>query len=203
MNRDISSIVRDLEDKHNDELIYKKTEIQKMFLEDPDLLEVLGKPEKRPLNKYVDENNPTSEELAKRQEILDYNEKINHEQIVPYLKLNGTQTEVVNFVMFDVQDDGVAYHNDFIKNQYLIVMIAIHENDMNTEYGIPRADLIDFIIRDLLCWTNSLGMHVELSEDAPMIMDTHYYMRRMKFLIKMPNVVNKHHGRWNRYDKLP
>lgn len=202
MKRDISSIVRNLEDKKNNELIYKKTAIKKMFLEDPDLLEVLGKPEKRPLNKYVDKDNPTSEELAKRQEILDYNEKIEHEQIIPFLKLNEIQTEVLNFVMFDVQDDGVAYHNDFIKNQYLIVMIAIHENDMNTEYGIPRADLVDFIIRDLLCWTNSLGMHMELNEDAPMIMDTHYYMRRLKFFIKMPNVVNKHHGMWNKYDQL-
>lgn len=202
MYRDPLKIKRDLENKGNNEVIFKKTKLMEMFKNDPDLLDVLGKPEKRPLNKYVDSENPTPEELAKRQEILDYNEKIEHDQIVPYLKLNGVQTEVVNFVMFDIQDDGVAYHNEVIKNQYVTIMIAIHENDMDTEYGIPRADLISYIIRDLLCWTNVLGMHLKLVEDAPMIMDTDYYLRRMKFLVKMPNVVNGHMGILNRYDSI-
>lgn len=202
MYRDPLKIKRDLENKGNNEVIFKKTKLMEMFKNDPDLLDVLGKPEKRPLNKYVDSGNPTPEELAKRQEILDYNEKIEHDQIVPYLKLNGVQTEVVNFVMFDIQDDGVAYHNEVIKNQYVTIMIAIHENDMDTEYGIPRADLVGYIIRDLLCWTNVLGMHLKLVEDAPMIMDTNYYLRRMKFLVKMPNVVNGHMGMLNRHDSI-
>ncbi len=201
MIRDISSITRDLEKKHNNDIIFKKYMIEKMFKEDPDILELLGKPEKRPLNKYIDKDNPTEEELAKRQEILDYNEKIEHEQIVPFLKLNGVQKEVLNFIMFDIDDNGTSYSNKAIKNQYLIIYIVIHENDMYTEYGVTRADLIDYAIRDLLCWSNVLGKQMKLQEDTPMIMDTNYYIRRMKFYIEMPNVVNNHMGMNNIHDR--
>lgn len=201
MIRNISSIARDLEKKQNNDIIYKKYMIEKMLKEDPDILELLGRPEKRPLNKYADKDNPTEEELIKRQEILEYNEKIEHEQIVPFLKLNGVQKEVLNFIMFDIDDNGTSYSNKAIKNQYLIIYIVIHENDMYTEYGVTRADLIDYVIRDLLCWSNVLGKQMKLQEDTPMIMDTNYYIRRMKFFIDMPNVVNGHMGMNNRYDE--
>lgn len=200
MIRDISSITRDLEEKKNNDIIFKKNIVKKMFEEDPDLLDVLGKPEKRPLNKYIDKNNPTDDELKVRQEILDYNEKINHEQIVPFIKLNGVQTEVLNFIMFDVEDHDVDYYNQAIKNQHLVVYIVVHENDMYTEYGVTRIDLLDYIVRDLLCWTNAMGKQLKLIEDVPMIMDTNYYFRRLRFLIKMPNVVNGHMGMNNKYD---
>ena len=42
MIRDISSITRDLEKKHNNDIIFKKYMIEKMFKEDPDILELLG-----------------------------------------------------------------------------------------------------------------------------------------------------------------
>ena len=103
--------------------------------------------------------------------------------------------------MFDIDDNGTSYSNKAIKNQYLIIYIVIHENDMYTEYGVTRADLIDYAIRDLLCWSNVLGKQMKLQEDTPMIMDTNYYIRRMKFYIEMPNVVNNHMGMNNIHDR--
>ena len=50
MNRDISHITRDLENKKNNDIIYKKDKLLKLFNEDPDLNEILGKKDKRPLN---------------------------------------------------------------------------------------------------------------------------------------------------------
>ena len=114
MKRDIANIVRDLENKKNNDIIWKKSKLLKMFKEDPDLIEILGQKPKRPLNKYVDPNNPTEEELKLRQEIEDYNEKIQHEQIIPWLKLNGIQKEVLNFIMFDIDDTDVSYTNNII-----------------------------------------------------------------------------------------
>ena len=78
MLRDIANIKRDLENKKNNDIIWKKEKLKKMFMEDPDLLEILGQKPKRPLNKYADKDNPTEEELKLRQEIIDYNEKIEH-----------------------------------------------------------------------------------------------------------------------------
>lgn len=43
MIRDISNIKRDLEDKKNNDIIYKKSKIQEIFESDPDLNEILGK----------------------------------------------------------------------------------------------------------------------------------------------------------------
>ena len=202
MKRDIKGISRDLDDRNNNDIIYKKDKLLKMFNEDPDLKDILGVLEPKPLNEYSDINNPTEEELKKRQEIIEYNEKIKHEQIVPFLKLNGLQKEVLNFVMFDVRDDGVDYYNDTMKKQYIEVMCVVHEDDMETEYGIVRTDLLGYIIRDLLCWTNALGFQVVLEEDRSYILDADYYSRRMRFLIKTPNLVNKHMGRNNKYDNF-
>ena len=202
MKRNIEQIKRDLDDKKNNDIIQKKEILREMFESDPDLKEVLGSLEPRPLNKYVDKNNPTEEELLKRQEIIDYNERIRHDQIVPFLKLNGLQKEVLNFIMYDFNDDGLDYYNDAVKKQYLTVMCVVHENDMDTEYGIVRTDLLDYIVKDLLSWSNALGFHLIPEEDRPMIIDTNYYCRRIRFLIKSPNVVRGHMGMNNKYDQF-
>ena len=201
MKRDIANIVRDLENKKNNDIIWKKAKLMEMFKEDPDLLEILGQKPKRPLNKYADKDNPTEEELKLRQEILDYNEKIEHEQIVPWLKLNGIQKEVLNFVMFDIDDTDVSYTNNIIKNQYLIIMCLVHEDDMETEYDIPRTDLLDYIIKDLLCWTNALGMQLKCVNDFQDIIDTKYYCRTIKFKIETTNNLIGNRG-GNKYDRL-
>ena len=190
MKRDIANIKRDLENKKNNDIIWKKDKLMKIFKEDPDLLEILGQKPRRPFNKYVDKNNPTEEELALRQEIIDYNDKIEHDQIIPWLKLNGIQKEVLNFVMFDIDDTDVSYTNNIIKNQYLIVMCLVHEDDMETEYGIARTDLLDYIIKDLLCWTNALGMQLKCVNDFQDIIDTKYYARTLKFKIQELNSAN-------------
>ena len=41
-----------------------------------------------------------------------------------------------------------------MKIQTLIVMCLVHEDDLDTEYGIVRTDLLSYIVKDLLCWTN-------------------------------------------------
>ena len=203
MQRDIANIVRDLENKKNNDIIWKKDKLLKMFKEDPDLIEILGQKPKRPLNKYVYPNKPTEEELKLRKEIEEYNEKIQHEQIVPWLKLNGIQKEVLNFIMFDIDDTDVSYTNNVIKNQYLIIMCLVHEDDMETEYGIPRTDLLDYIVKDLLCWTNALGMQLKCVNDFNDIIDTKYYCRTIKFKIQEFNSSGFREGLGgNKYDRL-
>lgn len=200
MKRDIEGIIRDLDNKKNNDIIYKKHLLMEMFEKDPDIIEVLRVLQPKPLNEFLDPSNPTDEELRIRQEIIEYNEKINHDQIVGHLKLNGLQKEVLNFLMFDIRDEEDHYGSTITKKQYIEVMCVVHEDDMMTEYGIERTDLLSFLVRDLLCWSNSLGFHIELEEDRPYILDNDYYSRRMRFVIKAPNVVNNHMGRINKYD---
>ena len=202
MKRDIQNIQRDLEDKKNNDIIYKKHKLKKIFENDPDILEILGKREKRPLNVFADPNNPTEEELQKREEINQYNQKIERDQIVPFLKLNDLQKEVVNYLMFDMSDSENNRYNSMIKTQVLQVMCLVHEDDMITPYGIVRTDLLSYLVKDLLCWTNDLGMQLVCISDFPDIVDSKYYCRTLKFEIEAPNVVGKFRGMTNRYDNL-
>lgn len=190
MKRDISNISRTLDEYRNNDIIYRKKKIEECFNADPDLKEVLGQPPLKPLNKYADKENPTEDELKEREAIMEYNEKASHPQIIPFLKVNDIQTEVLNFVMFDIEDERASYTSDAIKHQILTVMCLVHENDMDTEFDINRVDLLSYIIKDLLCWSNETGLHMKLIEDKFGITDTKYYARTLKFLTKTPNAAN-------------
>lgn len=200
MIRDLATIQRNLEDKKNNDIIYKKNKLQKMFEEDPDILEILGKKEKQPLNTYKDPNNPTEEEKKEREEILRYNKNIDKKQIIPFLKINDLQKEVINYIMFDITDSENYVYNSMIKKQILQVMCLVHEDDMDTPLGIVRTDLLSYLVKDILCWSNVLGNQIVCISDYPDIVDSKYYCRTLKFEIDAPNVVSKYRGMSNKYD---
>lgn len=202
MIRDIEKIKRDLEKKQNNDIIYKKDKLFEIFNKDPDIKEVLNQRSKRPLNRFVNENNPTEDEIKKREEILEYNKKVTQPQIIPFLKLNGIQKEVLNFLMYEINDTDVSYRNNVIKEQTLLVMCLIHEDDMDTEYNITRADLLSYLVKDLLCWTNDLGMQLKLVNDFYDIIDSRYYCRTLKFEILAPNNINIQAAGSNRHDRF-
>lgn len=204
MKRDISNIRRDLESTKNNDIIYRKAIIEKTFNEDPDLKEVLGVREKRPLNKYVDPNNPTIQELELRKEIEEYNKRVEAPHIIPFLKLNGVQKEMNNFIMFDIRDYDVSNFNKIIKTQQVVVLCLVHEDDMATEFNIQRTDLLSYIVKDLLQWSNVAGLQLRCISDFDDIIDDRYYCRTLKFESQLPNVVNSSYMAMNnRYDKLP
>lgn len=82
----------------------------------------------------------------------------------------------------------------------LIVMCLVHEDDLDTEYGIVRTDLLSYIVKDLLCWTNSLGNQLKCIDDYGDIIDSRYYCRTLKFEIECPN--NLYAGMNNKYDNF-
>jgi hypothetical protein len=190
-------IQRILDDVKNNDIIYKKQKIKEILNADPDLKEVLGQQAPLPLNKFADKSNPTEDELKERARILEYNEKVSHPQILSFLKVNDIQKEVVNFVMFDIGDERPSYTSEMIKNQYLTVMCLVHEDDMDTEYGIDRIDLLAYIVKDLLCWSNKAGISMKLYSDEFGITDTKYYSRTIRFLIRATNTNNFRHGMMN------
>ena len=116
------------------------------------------------------------------------------------LKLNGINKEVLNFIMFDINDDSVSYVNESIKNQIIEVMCLVHEDDVETEYEIMRTDLLSYIVKDLLCWTNAFGKQLKCIADFGDIVDTRYYCRTLKFKIECPNGI--YAGRNNKYDNF-
>ena len=59
MKRDIKGISRDLDDRRNNDIVYKKDKLVKMYNEEPDLKDVLGVLEPKPLHEYLDVDNQT------------------------------------------------------------------------------------------------------------------------------------------------
>lgn len=202
MKRDLKSITRDLEKRKNNDIILKKQQLLDMFNEDPDIKEVLNQLPKKPLNKFADPEHPTEDELALRKEIEDYNRKVSRPQIIPFLKLNGLQEEVLNFLMFDISDTVDHYMAPAMKQQVITVMCLVHEDDMDTEYAIVRTDLLSYLVKDQQCWTNVLGMQFKLTSDFFDITDTKYYARTIKFTADVPNVNPGHMGMNNKYDRF-
>jgi hypothetical protein len=192
MQRDIN-LIRDFESgdnaKENYDMVLKKRVVGKILESDPDILELLDIQDERPLNKFKDANNPTQEELDIRNEIETYNMNIKHNQICPYIKLNGIQNKALNYILYDIRDEKLSYDNRVIKIQYLEVYILVHESNMDTEYGLPRIDLLDWIVKDLLNWSNALGKQLEIINDTPRILDNIYYSRHLTFKMETPNGV--------------
>lgn len=203
MQRDLNKIrERDFDNVQKDDIIYRKYKLQRIFENDADIVEVLGRRTPRPLNRYEDEKNPTPDEIKTRQEIEQYNQLIRHQQIVPYLKLNGIQKEILNFLMFEVEDSNVSYNNRVIKIQTVLVMCLVHEDDMDTEYGIVRTDLLSYLVKDLLSWSNVMGKQLKCTNDFSDIIDTRYYCRTLKFQTEAPNGLLYTVGGNNRYDRF-
>lgn len=225
MIRDLNNIERSLDDPSNIDILMKKRSLMQIFLSDPDLQEVLGKLEPK-YNPYEDpvthraKEGLTDEELKEYQEIADYNEAVSHEQIVDYLKLNDLQKEVLNFIMYDMYDERMDYDNRGFKRQYVIVMVVVNDGDLTTEFGselfnesknpderkslgmymFKRADVLAYIIKDLLNWSNVLGAELQCYSDEPKILDSGYYCREIRFITTPPNTLKGHGGLRNAYD---
>lgn len=195
MKRDISKITRQLDDYKNNDIIFRKHRILEQLKKDPDLQYVLNRKEKIPLNRFADADNPTEQQKKQRQRILAYNDNVSKPQIIQFLKLNDIQTQVLNFVMFDISDDRASYTSDLMKNQILTVMCLVHENDMDTEFeDITRVDLLSYIVVDIINRSNFAGLHFTLQSNKPQITDTKYYARTLSFLVKTPNTNNFRNG---------
>ena len=188
-----------LDDNNNvicdyDDDIAKKLKLMKIFKEDPDLLDMLGMPQKIPILDGMDEE--------QKKWIQDRNDRIEGPEIVPWLKVNGVVDTVSNKILFDIYTERADYDDPAFSRQFIIVMCMVDETSMDTDFGIPRVDLVAYIIKDLLNRTDALGMNAVLYSNEPKIMDSTFYRRELQFLVKQPNYANSMQGLGNRYDKF-
>lgn len=175
MKRDINKY-RDLEtggtDNEEYDIIRKKRLIKEVLSSDPDIRELLG---------------------AETDADLD-------SQILKYLRLSETQTDTRNYIMIEVKDIGYGADGYHLKEQYIDICIMVHESNIDTEYDVPRTDLLDFVVKDLLNWSNVLGQQLKLISDEPDILEKKYFVRNLQFLVQVPNGVRAYGN--NRYDRF-
>lgn len=152
-----------------DDIIEMKRLIKQKLIADTDLLEALHNPD-------LDIESPD--------EFLDNN-------IYGFIRIPTTQDTVRNFVCFTVDDIEENRFNEVMKTQYVQFTCICHLDDMKTEYGIDRHDLIGFIVRDIFNWTNIFGLQFKLIYNKESTIDSDYYCRTLKFEATKPNMLNK------------
>lgn len=171
MNLDINKV--------DDDIISMKRLIKQKLIADPDILEALHNPD-IPLDSPDD--------------FLDNN-------IFGFIRIPTTQDTVRNFICFTVDDIEEDRYNEVIKVQYIQFNCICHLDDMKTDYGIDRHDLLGALVRQNFNWTNMFGLQFKLIYNKESTVDSDYYCRTLKFMAQKPNSLNKARMD-NPYDKL-
>ena len=171
MNRDINKV--------NDDIISIKRLIKQKLIADTDILEALN-------NKDIDLDSPD--------EFLDTN-------IFGFIRIPQTQDTVRNFICFTVDDIEEDRYNEVIKVQYIQFNCICHLDDIKTDYGIDRHDLLGALVRQNFNWTNMFGLQFKLIYNKESTVDSDYYCRTLNFMAQKPNSLNKARMD-NPYDKL-
>lgn len=160
MKRDIQNI--------NDDISKMKRQIKQMLIADTDILEVLHNPD-------IDIDSPD--------EFLDNN-------IFGFIRIPNTQDTVRNFICVTVDDIEEHRFNEVMKLQDITFSVICHLSDMKTEYGVDRHDLLGYLIRDSINWTNLFGLQFKLIYNKESTIDGDYYCRTLKFEAIKPNSLN-------------
>ena len=164
--------------KVDDDIIEIKRLIKQKLISDPDILEALHNPD-------IDMDSPD--------EFLDNN-------IYGFIRIPTTQDTVRNFICFTVNDIEPDRYNTHMKTQVIQFNCICHLDDMKTEYGIDRHDLLGYLIRDIFNWTNDFVLQFKLIYNQESAVDSDYYCRTLKFEASKPNSLNKAR-RDNPYDR--
>ena len=115
MKRDIQNV--------QDDIIEMKRLIKQKLIADKDILEALHNPD-------IDTESPD--------EFLDNN-------IFGFIRIPTTQDTVRNFICFTVDDIEPDRYNSHMKVQQIQFNCICHLDDMKTEYGMDRHDLLGLI----------------------------------------------------------
>jgi hypothetical protein len=165
--------------KVQDDIIEMKRLIKQKLIADPDILEALHNPD-------IPLDSPD--------EFLDNN-------IYGFIRIPTTQDTVRNFICFTVDDIEENRFNEVMKVQYIQFNAICHLEDMKTEFGMDRHDLLGYLIRDTFNWTNDFGLQFKLIFNKESTIDSDYYCRTLKFEATKVNSLNK--ARMDSpYDKL-
>ena len=170
-------MIRDIQ-KVNDDIIETKRLIKQKLIADPDILETLHNPD-------IDLESPD--------DFLDNN-------IFGFIRIPTTQDTVRNFICFTVDDIEDHRYNTHFKVQQIQFCCICHLDDMETEFGIDRHDLLGYLVRDIFNFTNDFGKQYKLVYNKESTIDSDYYCRTLKFERDTTNSLNKA-TRSNPYDK--
>ena len=169
-------MIRDI-NKIDDDIIRKKRTIGKILYSDPDIIEVLD-------NKDIDPTCP---------------EDVMYKNIYPFIRVPGVQDVSRSYITYTLDDVDTGRTNANMKSQYLKVVIFVHKDSVETEYGAERHDLLSYLIRDNFHLSNVLGLNLKLISNKEGFADTDYCTRTLHFEMTTPNSIKPYQT--NQYER--
>lgn len=128
-----------------------------------------------------------NKELVKNNDSADAYFGVN---ILPYFLIKPTQTNVENYICYEVRFEEVSSQNKIIKHGEIIFNILCdYKNiiDMNTY--VARHDLLAALIVEEFNWSNCFGQQAVCVSNEPYVTDTDYACRTVTFQINTTNSI--------------
>lgn len=109
--------------------------------------------------------------------------------IFDYLKLPELQSEVKNYICYDISSN--SFNEDIT---YTITLRCVcYKDNIKTDWGISRHDLLSLAVKKILDWSNELGLTLNKKNDLYGYTDNGFYYRELVYNItsKTNNIHNK------------
>lgn len=186
---DLLNKLRAYSETPDDDSVRYKNIIKKKLLNCPELLYALNVPELE--SELFDENGDllidenTGELLGEVDRYFGDNAYIR-----PTLYFPDTQTDVSNYICYQVLFDETPKNNKVLKYTKIVFTIFVNgSNRTDVLTGIPRHDLIGSIIREKFNWTNIFGCQTYQISSKESITDNDYLVRTLIFQITDVNSI--------------
>lgn len=112
--------------------------------------------------------------------------------ILPYYIIKPSQSDVQNFICYEVETRELERYNSNMKIQRVIFYVLCEEkNNIEKKTGIARHDLIAALLIDMFNWTNLFTNKIHIVSDIPSVVDNDYACRTLIFEMTTDNNLAK------------
>lgn len=102
--------------------------------------------------------------------------------ILPYYLIAPTQTDIRNYVCYEVSFSEESRYNQIMRNiQLIFYVLCERKGNIEPHTGIARHDLLQAILLEEFNWSNCFGNQIHLVSDKPSVVDNNYNARTMIF----------------------
>lgn len=134
---------------------------------------------------YVLNNKELQESEAEADEYFGVN-------ILPYYMVSPTQSNVQNYICYEISFDEEARYNNKIKyGQIIFYILCEQKNNVEVNTGIARHDLLGALLQEEFNWSNCFGNQIHCVSNRPNVVDNNYNSRVLIFEGQFPNSLAK------------
>lgn len=113
--------------------------------------------------------------------------------IFDYMRLPDLKADTRNFICFEVEE---SHGNESLVDYAVSFRVVSHKDDVETDWGIPRMDILASIINKKFEWTNKFGKSFVKKSESFMIANNEYHVREIVYMVRVMNgEYHQMHGR--------